>query len=173
MIISVEKYLTKNIRNMLLCITWPSKLKYWSSCLVVPQYNNIAVQQGMRAGQLLLDWLMPAERNWLTSCAVALCREVQCVRTVDRKNTQWKNYELRDQINCMVISLPSSPWPLKDTYHSHLGWGSDFLGFLIITCPILPHDLWKIQYISLPFRVGGVLGGYPDGSSSRHARFFP
>jgi hypothetical protein len=21
--------------------------------------------------------------------------------------------------------------------------------------------------------VGGVLGGYPDGSSSRHARFFP
>ena len=128
---------------MLLCITWPSKLKYWSSCLVVPQYNNIAGQQGMRAGQILLDWLMPAERNWLTSCAVALCREVQCVRTVDRKHTQWKNYELQDQINCMVLSLPYSPWPLKDTYHSHLGWGGDFF----------------------------FGGGYPDGSSSLHARF--
>jgi len=29
------------------------------------------------------------------------------------------------------------------------------------------------RYISFPFRVSGGFGGYPDGSSSLHARFFP
>ena len=57
------------------------------SCLAVPQYNKIAVQQGMRAWQLLLDWYTPAERNPVTSCAVALCREVQWVTG---KTHNWK-----------------------------------------------------------------------------------
>ena len=146
------------------------------SCLAVPQYNKIAVQQGMRAWQLLLDWYTPAERNPVTSCAVALCREVQWVTG---KTHNWKN---------MIISLPSSPWPLKDTYHSRLGWGG-VLGevswwFLIITCQVLPHDLWDTYHYHLgrgglggiPLKDtycyhwgwGGVCGEYPDNSSSLH-----
>ena len=27
------------------------------------------------------------------------------------------------QNTCMIIRLSFSPWPLKDTYHYHLGWG--------------------------------------------------
>ena len=35
--------------------------------------------KGMKAWQLLLDWLTPAERARLTRAAVGLCREVQWV----------------------------------------------------------------------------------------------
>ena len=33
-----------------------------------------------------------------------------------------KHQEMLQEITCMIIRLPSSPWPLKDTYHYHLGW---------------------------------------------------
>ena len=33
-----------------------------------------------------------------------------------------KHYDMLQQITCMILRLPSSPWPLKDTYHYHLGW---------------------------------------------------
>ena len=38
----------------------------------------------MKAWQLLLDWLTPAERARVTRAAVGFCREVQWVRSVAR-----------------------------------------------------------------------------------------
>ena len=67
---------------MVIRITGSPKLIYLIITLGRP-----AVQQGMRVWQLLLDWLTPAEQNGLTSWAVALRREVQWVRAVDRKKT--------------------------------------------------------------------------------------
>ena len=107
----------------------------------------------MRAWQLLLDWYTPAERNPLTSCAVALCREVPWVtgQTHNGKKVLATSTRPNKLHDCKLtifpltferyISLPfrvgglgvswwfhhympdSSPWPLKDTYHYHLGWG--------------------------------------------------
>ena len=80
MIMNVETYLTKTIETC-----W-----YASHDHLSIDYHAIVVQQG-RARQLLLDWLTLAERNRLTSCAVALCREVQWARAMVRKNTQRKD----------------------------------------------------------------------------------
>ena len=43
--------------------------------------------KGMKAWQLLLDWLTPVERARLTRAAVRLCRAIQWARTVAR-NTE-------------------------------------------------------------------------------------
>ena len=78
--------------------------------------------KGMKAWQLLLDWLTPAERSRLTRAAVGLCREVRWVRTVAR-NTHTNTKKCYNKLPCMILRLPSSPWPLKNTHHYHLGWG--------------------------------------------------
>ena len=79
--------------------------------------------KGMKAWQLLLDWLTPAERARLTRAAVGLCREVRWVRTVAR-NTHTNTKKCYNKIPCnMILRLPSSPRPLKNTHHYHLGWG--------------------------------------------------
>ena len=120
------------------------------SCLAVPQYNKIAVQQGMRAWQLLLDWYTPAERNPVTSCAVALCREVQWVT---EKTHNWKKHDYKLTIFPLTferyISFP---------FRVGGGFGG---GILMVPHHYMPGSSpWPLRYISLPFRARGF-GGYP------------
>ena len=130
-----------NNQNMLVCTTWSSKLKYWSSCLAVPQYNKIAVQTGYEGVAVPLGL-------------------VHASRAKPTHYTAW------------LKSLPSSPWPLKDTYHSHLGWAGVLGGILMVPHHYMP-DSSPRPLQDLPFRVGGVGRGIPVGASSLHARFFP
>ena len=115
--------------------------------------------KGMKAWQLLLDWLTPAERARLTRAAVGFCRDVQWVRTVARNtHTNTKRCYNKGPVWLITIFLMT-----RERYISlpfHLGWrgfGGVSCLFLIITCQILPHDPWR--YISLPYKLGGFWGG--------------
>ena len=64
--------------------------------------------KGMKAWQLLLDWLTPAEWARLTRAAVGVCREVQWVRTVARNthgNTRRCYNKLLSYSNIPIFSM--------------------------------------------------------------------
>ena len=114
--------------------------------------------KGMKARQLLLDWLTPAEWARLTRAAVGVCREVQWVRTVAR-NTHGN---IRRCYNKLLYYCKITIFSMTPERYISLPFRLFFLVggapclFLIIACRILPHD--PERYISLPFIVGGVGG---------------
>ena len=54
-------------------------------------------------------------------------------------------------MTCMVIRLPSSPWPLKHTYHYHLGWGGFGGGILIVHHHCMPDSSRSGQMMAFNF----------------------
>ena len=102
----------------------------------------------MKAWQLLLEWLKPADRHQLTLCAVGLCREVQWIRTVEQARAKGGV----PMVLHHYMSY-SSPCSFKDPCHYHLGWGVGFGGsprwFFIITFHILLHVLMILMLMMM------------------------